>query len=65
MANASLATTSPRYARRRRRNAVYKTLAWIATGFGWHANLWALLAFAAGAALCGIAIGRIEHKISA
>ena len=40
-------------------------LAWIATGFGWHANLWALLAFAAGAALCGIAIGRIEHKISA
>jgi len=34
MANASLATTSPRYARRRRRNAVYKTLAWIATGFG-------------------------------
>jgi MFS family permease len=40
-------------------------LAWIATGFGWHANLWALLTFAAGAALCGIAIGRIEHKISA
>jgi len=40
-------------------------LAWIATGFGWHANLWALLAFAAGAALCGVAIGRIEHKISA
>ena len=40
-------------------------LAWIATGFGWHANLWALLAFAAGATLCGVAIGRIEHKISA
>ena len=40
-------------------------LAWIATGFGWHANLWALLAFAAGAALCGIAIGRIENRITA
>jgi DHA1 family inner membrane transport protein len=40
-------------------------LAWIATGFGWHANLWALLVFAAGAALCGIAIGRIENRIGA
>jgi MFS family permease len=40
-------------------------LAGIATGFGWHANLWALLLFAAGAALCGIAIGRIENRISA
>ena len=40
-------------------------LAGIATGFGWHANLWALLVFAAGAALCGVAIGRIENRISA
>ena len=38
-------------------------LAWIATWFGWHASLWALLAFAAGAALCGVAIGVIENKI--
>jgi MFS transporter, DHA1 family, inner membrane transport protein len=38
-------------------------LAWIATHLGWHANLWALLAFAAGAALCGVAIGAIENKI--
>ena len=34
MANTSLATTSPLYAGRRRRNAIYKTLAWIATAFG-------------------------------
>ena len=40
-------------------------LAGIATGFGWHANLWALLLFAAGAALCGVAIGRIENRIGA
>lgn len=40
-------------------------LAWIATRFGWQANLWALLALAAGAALCGLAIGRIENRISA
>jgi len=38
-------------------------LAWIATWFGWHANLWALLAFAAGAVSCGVAIGAIENKI--
>ncbi len=34
MANSSLATGSPLYAGRRRRNAVAKTLAWIATAFG-------------------------------
>ena len=40
-------------------------LAWIATRFGgWEASLWALLAFAAGAALCGVAIGKIENRIS-
>ena len=39
-------------------------LAWIATRFGgWDASLWALLAFAAGAALCGVAIGAIETRI--
>jgi MFS transporter, DHA1 family, inner membrane transport protein len=39
-------------------------LAWIATRFGgWDASLWALLAFAAGAALCGVAIGAIENRI--
>jgi MFS family permease len=39
-------------------------LAWIATRFGgWHASLWVLLAFAAGAALCGAAIGAIENRI--
>ena len=39
-------------------------LALIATHFGgWQASLWALLAFAAGAALCGIAIGAIENRI--
>ena len=38
-------------------------LAWIATRFGWHANLWALLAFAAAAVACGVAIGAIENKI--
>ena len=38
-------------------------LAWIATRFGWHANLWALLAFAAGAVTCGVTIGAIENKI--
>jgi predicted MFS family arabinose efflux permease len=38
-------------------------LAWIATHLGgWDASLWALLAFAAGAAACGIAIGRIEAR---
>jgi DHA1 family inner membrane transport protein len=39
-------------------------LAWMATQFGgWDASLWALLAFAAGAALCGVAIGKIENRI--
>jgi DHA1 family inner membrane transport protein len=39
-------------------------LAWIATHLGgWHASLWALLAFAAGAVLCGVAIGAIENRI--
>jgi nitrate/nitrite transporter NarK len=41
-------------------------LAWIATHFGgWHASLWVLLAFAAGAAACGVAIGAIENRIKA
>jgi MFS family permease len=40
-------------------------LAWIATRFGWHANLWALLAFAAAALACGVAIGAIENRIKA
>jgi MFS family permease len=40
-------------------------LAWIATRFGWQANLWVLLAFAAGALACGVAIGAIENKIKA
>ena len=40
-------------------------LAWIATRFGWQANLWVLLAFAAGALACGVAIGAIENKIRA
>ena len=34
MANTSLATTSSLYSGRRRRNAIAKTLAWIATAFG-------------------------------
>ena len=34
MANTSLATTSPLYGGRRRRNAICKTLAWVATAFG-------------------------------
>jgi MFS family permease len=39
-------------------------IAWIATRFGsWHAALWVLLAFAVGAAACGIAIGRIEKRM--
>ena len=39
-------------------------LAWMAARFGgWDASLWALLAFAAGAALCGVAIGAIENRI--
>jgi MFS family permease len=38
-------------------------LAGIATRFSWNANLWALLAFAAGAVACGVAIGAIENRI--
>jgi len=38
-------------------------LAWVATQFGWYANLWLLLAFAAGAVACGVAIGAIENRI--
>jgi MFS family permease len=39
-------------------------LAWIASRFGdWSATLWPLLAFAAGAALCGLALGRIEKRM--
>jgi MFS transporter, DHA1 family, inner membrane transport protein len=39
-------------------------LAWIATQFGgWQASLWVLLAFAAGAVACGVAIAVIENRI--
>jgi predicted MFS family arabinose efflux permease len=38
-------------------------IAWVATRFGWYANLWLLLAFAAGAVACGVAIGAIENRI--
>lgn len=38
-------------------------IAWLASRFGgWQASLWALLAFAAGGAACGIALGRIEKR---
>jgi DHA1 family inner membrane transport protein len=41
-------------------------IAWIATRFGgWDAGLWTLLAFAAGAVLCGVAIGAIENRMKA
>ena len=41
-------------------------LAWLAATLGgWSAALWAMLAFAAGAALCGLAIGAIETRIRA
>jgi len=37
-------------------------LAWLASHYGgWGATLWAMLAFAAGAALCGVALSRIER----
>jgi MFS family permease len=37
-------------------------LAWLATRFGgWGATLWAMLVFAAGGALCGLALTRIER----
>jgi MFS family permease len=36
-------------------------LAWLASRYGgWDATLWAMLAFAAGGALCGFALARIE-----
>ncbi|HZM36837.1 MAG TPA: MFS transporter [Burkholderiales bacterium] len=39
-------------------------LAWLASTLGgWGAALWAMLAFAAGAALCGVLIGAIENRI--
>ena len=38
-------------------------LAWLASRFGgWGASLWAMLAFAAGGALCGYAVLRIEAR---
>lgn len=38
-------------------------LAWLASNFGgWGASMWAMLAFAAGGALCGYAILRIEAR---
>jgi MFS family permease len=38
-------------------------LAWLASQFGgWGASLWAMLAFAAGGALCGYAVLRIEAR---
>jgi MFS family permease len=40
-------------------------IAWLATRFGWGASLWAMLAFAAGGAACGLAIGRIEKAAGA
>ena len=40
-------------------------LAWLATRYGgWGATLWAMLAFAAGGALCGMAIARIERGMT-
>jgi DHA1 family inner membrane transport protein len=39
-------------------------LAWLASILGgWHATLWAMLAFATGGAICGVAIAAIENKI--
>jgi MFS family permease len=40
-------------------------IAWLATRYGWGAMLWAMLAFAAGGAACGLAIGRIEKSAGA
>jgi MFS family permease len=38
-------------------------IAWLASRFGgWQASLWALLAFAACGAACGLALGRIEKQ---
>jgi len=39
-------------------------LAWLASHYGaWGATLWAMLGFAAGGALCGLAIARIERRM--
>ena len=39
-------------------------LAWLASNLGgWGAALWAMLAFAAGAALCGVVLGAIENRM--
>lgn len=39
-------------------------LAWLAaSGGGWSASLWGMLGFAAGGALCGLAITRIERSM--
>lgn len=39
-------------------------LAWLASNLGgWGATLWAMLAFAAGGALCGVVLGAIENRI--
>jgi cyanate permease len=39
-------------------------LAWLASRYGgWDATLWSMLAFAAGAALCGFALARIERRL--
>jgi len=39
-------------------------IAWIASRFGgWEAALWVMLAFAAGGAACGVALGAIETRI--
>jgi MFS transporter, DHA1 family, inner membrane transport protein len=41
-------------------------LAWLASHLGgWQASLWAMLAFAAGGALCGAALGSIEKPLRA
>jgi MFS family permease len=40
-------------------------LAWLASRFGgWEATLWAMLAFAAGGAACGLALGGIEKRVA-
>jgi MFS family permease len=39
-------------------------VAWLATRYGWGATLWAMLAFAAGGAACGLALGRIERTLA-
>jgi len=40
-------------------------IALIASRFGgWEAALWVMLAFAAGAAACGVALGTIERRLA-